>query len=73
MRNSKGHFEKGHQEGFRSDRAIPLKSKLTIRLEEQDLIALKSIPNWREVVRENIKLIIKSHGTEGHPGELTHD
>lgn len=62
MRNSKGHFQKGHREGFKSDRAIPLKGKLTIKLEENDLTALKNIPDWREHVREYIKMIIKDHG-----------
>mgnify|MGYP001794463809 CR=1 FL=1 len=67
MRNSKGHFTKGHKEGFTSKRAIPLKGKLTIKLENNDLIALKNIPDWRELVRRQIKQLVNEHGTTGFP------
>ena len=62
MRNSKGHFVKGNSEGYVSSREESIKGKLTIRINENDLTALKKIPDWRELVREYIKLIIKDHG-----------
>ena len=61
-RNSKGHFVKGNSEGYTSSRRETIKGKLTIMINEDDLTALKNIPDWRECVRESIKLIIKDHG-----------
>ncbi|MEO1559487.1 MAG: hypothetical protein AAFS12_07560 [Cyanobacteria bacterium J06632_19] len=62
MRNSKGHFVKGNSEGYTSSRRETIKGKLTIMINEEDLAALKNIPDWRERTREHIKLIIKDHG-----------
>ena len=62
MRNSKGHFVKGNSEGYTSHRKESIKGRLTIMINENDLATLKNIPDWRERVREYIKLIIKDHG-----------
>ncbi|MEM9926215.1 MAG: hypothetical protein AAF915_21095 [Cyanobacteria bacterium P01_D01_bin.50] len=62
MRNYKGHFLKGNSEGYTSARKETIKGKLTIMINEDDLFALKNIPDWRERVREYIKLLIKDHG-----------
>ncbi len=62
MRDSKGHFVKGNSEGYTSNRKDAIKGKLSIRVSEDDLVALKNIPGWRERLREHIKLIIKDYG-----------
>ena len=62
MRNSKGHFVKGNSEGYTSSRKESIKGRLTIMINEDDLAALKNIPDWRERVREYLKLLIKDHG-----------
>jgi hypothetical protein len=62
MRNSKGHFVKNNSEGFVSERKESIKGKLTIRINEDDLKALKNIPDWRERVRLAIKQVINDGG-----------
>ncbi len=62
MRNSKGHFVKGNSEGYISNRKEAIKGKLSLRVNEDDLTVLKNIPDWRERIRDHIKLIIKNHG-----------
>ncbi|MEM9925733.1 MAG: hypothetical protein AAF915_18620 [Cyanobacteria bacterium P01_D01_bin.50] len=62
MRNSKGHFVKGNSEGYTSSRKESIKGRLTIMINEDDLATLKNIPDWRERVREYLKLLIKDHG-----------
>ena len=56
MRNSKGHFVKGNSEGYTSNRKETIKGRLTIMINEDDLAALKNIPDWRERVREYLKI-----------------
>ena len=58
MRNGLGHFEKGHNEGFTTDRPKALKSLVGIRLTPEDKEALKNVLNWQERLREYIQLLI---------------
>lgn len=59
MRNSKGHFFKGHKEGFTTDRTNPLTAQIAIRLTPQVKEKLKNIPNWKNQIRDYIHEMIK--------------
>ena len=59
MRNSKGHFVKGHKEGFTTNRTQPLTAQVAIRLTPQVKEKLKNIPNWQNQVRGFIETIVK--------------
>ncbi len=59
MRNSKGHFVKGHKEGFTTDRTNPLTAQIAIRLTPQVKEKLKNIPNWKNQIRDYIHEMIK--------------
>ena len=57
MRNSKGHFVKGHKEGFTTNRKQPLTAQIAIRLTPQVKKKLKNIPDWQIQVRKFIEAI----------------
>ena len=59
MRNSKGHFVKGNNEGFTTDRKQPLTAQVAIRLTPQVKEKLKNIPNWKNQIRDYIHEMIK--------------
>ncbi|MEM7578777.1 MAG: hypothetical protein AAF316_02815 [Cyanobacteria bacterium P01_A01_bin.80] len=61
MRNSKGHFVKGNNEGFTTDRKQPLTAQVAIRLTPQVKEKLKNIPNWQNQVREIIEAIVRKN------------
>ena len=65
MRNELGHFEKGHNEGFTTDRPKALKSLVGIRLTPEDKEALKNVPDWQERLRQYIQLLIEEDGVSG--------
>ena len=58
MRNSKGHFVKGHKEGFTTNRTQPLTAQVAIRLTPQVKEKLKNIPNWQNQVRAFIEALV---------------
>ncbi|MEM7579143.1 MAG: hypothetical protein AAF316_04690 [Cyanobacteria bacterium P01_A01_bin.80] len=62
MRNSKGHFIKGNNEGFTTDRRQPLASQISIRLAPQIKEKLKNIPDWQNQVRDFIEDMVKDDG-----------
>ena len=63
MRNSKGHFVKGYDEGFTTNRKQPLTAQVAIRLTPQVKEKLKNIPDWQSLVRGYIDTIVKDdHG-----------
>ncbi|WP_414621443.1 hypothetical protein [Calothrix sp. CCY 0018] len=63
MRNSKGHFVKGHEEGFTTNRKQPLTAQIAIRLTPQVKEKLKNIPNWKSQVRDFIEVLVgEEHG-----------
>ncbi|MGF1675618.1 MAG: hypothetical protein ACFCUV_18325 [Rivularia sp. (in: cyanobacteria)] len=62
MRNSKGHFTKGNEEGFTTNRKQPLSAQVAIRLSQQAKEKLKNIPEWQNQIRNFIEDIIKDHG-----------
>ena len=63
MRNSKGHFVKGNDEGFTTNRKQPLTAQVAIRLTPQVKEKLKNIPDWQSLVRGYIDTIVKDdHG-----------
>ncbi|MBE9213213.1 hypothetical protein IQ247_11095 [Plectonema cf. radiosum LEGE 06105] len=62
MRNSKGHFVKGNEEGFTTTRKQSLTAQVSIRLIPQVKEKLKSIPDWQKRVRDYIENIIKDDG-----------
>lgn len=62
MRNYKGHFVKGHKEGFTTDRTNPLTAQIAIRLTPQVKEKLKNIPNWKNQIRDYIHEMIKDDG-----------
>lgn len=59
MRDSKGHFIKGNNEGFTTNRKQPLTAQVAIRLTPQVKKKLKNIPDWQNLVREYIETIIR--------------
>ncbi|MEO1378440.1 MAG: hypothetical protein AAFW70_30075 [Cyanobacteria bacterium J06635_10] len=59
MRNSKGHFIKGNNEGFTTDRKQPLTAQVAIRLTPQVKEKLKNIPDWQSLVRGYIETITR--------------
>lgn len=59
MRNSKGHFVKGNDEGFTSSREQSLTAQIAIRLTPQAKEKLKKIPNWQSKIRDFIEDIAK--------------
>ncbi len=62
MRNKLGHFEKGHGEGFTTNRPKALKALVGIRLTPENKEALKNVPNWQERLREYIQSLINEDG-----------
>ncbi|MEO1375295.1 MAG: hypothetical protein AAFW70_13435 [Cyanobacteria bacterium J06635_10] len=62
MRNSKGHFIKGNEEGFTTNRKHPLTATATVRLTPQAKEKLQNIPNWQNKVRDFIEDMIKDDG-----------
>lgn len=62
MRNSKGHFIKGHKEGFTTDRLEPLTAQIGIRLTEREKQALTGISGWKKRLREYIQIMIENDG-----------
>ncbi len=58
MRNSKGHFVKGHKEGFTTNRKQPLTAQVAVRLTPQVKEKLKNIPNWQNQVRAFIEALV---------------
>ncbi len=57
MRSSKGHFAKGHKEGFTTNRKQPLTAQIAIRLTPKVKEKLKNVPNWQGEVREFIEAL----------------
>lgn len=62
MRNYKGQFVKGNEEGFITDRLKPLNAHVGIRLTTEDKEKLKSVPEWQGRLRNFIQQLIKEHG-----------
>ncbi|MEM6754318.1 MAG: hypothetical protein AAF630_15255 [Cyanobacteria bacterium P01_C01_bin.38] len=62
MRNSKGHFVKGHKEGFTTNRKQSLTSQVAIRLTPEVKQKLKNIPDWQNQIRDFIEDMIKDDG-----------
>ena len=67
MRNIKGQFEKGNNEGFVAAGDKPLIAHIGLKLTEDNKVALKQIPEWRNKLRGLIEEMIKEHGTTRFP------
>ena len=61
MRNSKGHFIKGNEEGFTTNRKQSLCAQVAIRLTPQAKEKLKNIPDWQNQIRDFIEDMVKDH------------